>query len=73
MLPIKIHNYLVKTKRTRSGGYSFSHATGTHDDLGYALTCWSARNAPTIIMMQLDDPANGITWQEKLGKPVERW
>ena len=47
----------ITADRTRVGGYSFSHASGTHDDLGYALALavWAAKNyTPTVIFMKPD-------------------
>ncbi|NWG09885.1 MAG: hypothetical protein HXX80_06250 [Nitrososphaerales archaeon] len=35
----------IEFQRTRTGGYTFSHRSGTHDDLGRALSlaCWAVR------------------------------
>ncbi|MGI0092331.1 MAG: terminase large subunit domain-containing protein [Nitrososphaerales archaeon] len=65
----------IVAERTHSGGYSFSHANGTHDDLGYALAlaAWAARNGGVVMINRgLDnDSGNGISWREQGGKPQE--
>ncbi len=59
----------IEAERTRSGGYTFDHARGTHDDLGYALALamWSARNTPSLLMMRYDEPKKPESWREKMG------
>jgi phage FluMu gp28-like protein len=46
----------VVAERRRDGGYSFTHARGTHDDLAYALalSLWGARQR-TISIIGLYD------------------
>ncbi|MCL5066773.1 MAG: hypothetical protein M1368_00265 [Thaumarchaeota archaeon] len=59
----------IEAERTRSGGHTFDHASGTHDDLGYALAlaAWAARNTPTVLMTRYDDPKAPDTWKERFG------
>lgn len=59
----------IDAEQLRSGGYAFSHARGTHDDIGYALALAlrAARNTPTVLMTRYDEPKNPPTWREKLG------
>jgi len=48
----------ITAKRNRVGGYLFDHASGTHDDLAYALALAvsGSKKVPTIIMMKNDQP-----------------
>lgn len=49
-------NY-IRYERTRSGGYTFSHREGTHDDLGWALAlaCWLSKEqeSPPLTIMRI--------------------
>ena len=64
----------IEAERTRTGGYSFDHPSGTHDDLAYALALavWTAGkgDAKVIIMKQdhgrVKDPAIR-SWRESAG------
>src|SRR5487761_1312765 len=44
----------IEAERTRSGGYSFGHPSGTHDDLAYALALavWTAGKGGTVVLMK---------------------
>ena len=41
----------ISSERNRIGGYVFTHPSGTHDDLAYALALavWKARKGGTIV------------------------
>ncbi|MGI0080090.1 MAG: terminase large subunit domain-containing protein [Nitrososphaerales archaeon] len=44
----------IEAERSRSGGYLFSHPSGTHDDLGVglALAVWAASGrSPTVVLL----------------------
>ncbi len=44
----------IEAEKTRTGGYSFDHPSGTHDDLAYALALavWTAGKECTVVMMK---------------------
>ncbi len=46
----------IKADRTKTGGYSFSHPSGTHDDLAYALALavQGAVKSTKVVMMKSD-------------------
>ena len=52
-LELLSHLNSVIAETTRTGFYTFDHATGTHDDLAYALALavWVARNPPPTIII----------------------
>jgi len=66
----------IEAERTRSGGYSFNHSNGTHDDLAYALALavWVAgRGNGKVIIMKQDD---GCSWREdsaSFGRPASNY
>ncbi|MGQ9470049.1 MAG: phage terminase large subunit [Nitrososphaerales archaeon] len=45
----------IEYERTRTGGYKFSHRTGTYSDLAYALAlaCYAVKSEPKTIMIRL--------------------
>ena len=58
----------IEAERNRTGGYAFSHPSGTHDDLAFALALavWNAGKGGTIIPDFRKAPPP--SWRENLGK-----
>jgi hypothetical protein len=48
----------INAERTRTGGYDFTHPSGTHDDLAYALAlaAWAGGLGASVIMMKGEPP-----------------
>ncbi len=57
----------IEAERTRNGGYSFDHMSGTHDDLAYALALavWIGGKGGTVIMMKEDRNKSFSNWREQ--------
>ena len=51
----------IEAERTRSGGYSFDHPAGSHDDLAYALALavWTAGKGNAKVIMTREDRESG--------------
>ena len=58
----------VEVERTRSGGYSFSHPSGTHDDLAYALALavWGASGRTSTVAILKAIPDEKASWRQGL-------
>lgn len=59
----------ITASRDRIGGFVFSHANGTHDDLAFALALavWKAGKGASVIAEFDGKPLP--SWREKLGAP----
>ena len=59
----------IQSEVSRTGGRTFSHPKGTHDDLAYALAlaCWVASGRPANVqILKRDVPERKSKWREGL-------
>ena len=52
----------IEYDRTQSGGRTFHHPQGTHDDIAYALALavWAATQNSGVVIMMTDNPPNDL-------------